>query len=83
MWKMSNRKKIKRIKGERKMTSELTSKITDETCLKKVKVMKNIIYDENNIKCYNCSGLDEFCDDYKQVGFAMRYAYLNLYNGKK
>lgn len=66
---------------------KLETKINNETCILKIKAMNNIVYNEKDYRCLNCSGYDEFCEDYKKVkNSGMRYAYLNLYgdnNGNK
>lgn len=60
----------------------IENKVTNETCIKKIRVMTNLVYSENDYHCLNCSGINEYCDDYKKVGYTERIKHLNLYNEK-
>jgi hypothetical protein len=64
---------------------ETLQQITERTCVTKIKIMRNVIFDENQDRCYNCTGLNTSCDNYKPAKNCneLRYAHLRLFEGAK
>ena len=63
---------------------EQLEQITDETCVNKVRVMRQPFVLDCDLIHRNCLGLNKQCENYKPVrNSGLRYAYLNLYNGKE
>jgi hypothetical protein len=62
----------------------LEQRINQETCLKKIKAMTNIVISDFDIKCYNCMGNYSDCENYTPVrNHQERYRHLNLYLDKQ
>jgi hypothetical protein len=58
------------------------SRIVGEICVSHVRVMRNPVVSEEEVKCKNCDGYSFNCYGYKPVkNSGMRFSHLRLYEG--